>query len=64
MKYCKKEEIIKIVNESLDRAEEMWENTLEKLKIIANAQDTETNIPGHKYLGKDKNVRRRYPKAL
>lgn len=54
MKYCKKEEIIKIVNESLDRAEEMWENTLEKLKIIANAQDTETNIPGHKYLGKDR----------
>jgi len=54
VKYCKKEEITKIVKESLDRAEEMWKNTLEKLKIIANAQDAETNIPGHKYLGKDK----------
>lgn len=54
MIYYKKEDIEKIVNDSLDRAKELWENTLDKNKIIVNAKEAETNIPGHRYLGKDK----------
>ncbi|MEA4968085.1 MAG: hypothetical protein VB048_08235 [Bacteroidaceae bacterium] len=54
MEYSSKEKIEKIVITSLIRAEELWENTLEKNKVIASAKETETSIPGHRYLGKDK----------
>jgi hypothetical protein len=52
MEYSKKENIIKVVNSSLDRAEELWKNTLDKNKIIATAKETETNIPGHNILAR------------
>jgi hypothetical protein len=54
MQYAKKEDVIQIVNSSLNRAEELWENTFKKDKVIKTAKETEANIPGHRYLGKDK----------
>jgi len=54
MEYANKDDIIKTVNDSLNRAEELWKNTLDKDKITNFAKEAETNIPGHRYLGKDK----------
>jgi len=45
------EELITITNKSLDRAEELWNNTMEKgMPKLAKIAEAETNIPGHPYL--------------
>lgn len=44
-------ELFDIVNKSLDRAEELWDNTLGTLtEAIKAEKKAETNIPGHPYL--------------
>lgn len=49
-----KTELIKIINNTLDRCEKQWNNTLGKEKIVkktfAEAFEAHTNIPGHPYL--------------
>jgi class 3 adenylate cyclase len=41
----------KIALKSLQRAEELWDNTLGNIRqVIAEKMDSETNIPGHPYL--------------
>lgn len=46
----KKEELKGIVNQSLNRAEELWGNTFDKALIFKEAELSRTNIPGHRYL--------------
>ncbi|MDR3048528.1 MAG: family 3 adenylate cyclase [Elusimicrobiota bacterium] len=54
MNTIKKQEIESIVIQSLKRAEELWDNTLEKDKELNfSKKASKTNIPGNKYLGED-----------
>lgn len=49
-------ELITVVRHSLDRAEELWSNTLKLNEAIKAEQRSATNIPGHPYLKENEYV--------
>lgn len=52
---AQKKELTLIVETSLGRCEELWENTIGKEDTVLRAKfaDSETHIPGHPYLGEN-----------